>query len=147
MSKNTLSLSLKGVNELLMKYAQLDDDLKPITEKALKTASDTITKDVVIGVQKPNLPAGGKYSNGDTAESVIRNPQVKWQGNVAEVGLGFDYAKEGAGGFLIKGRYLPTQMNADAYLNMVFTGKGYMNRVRNDMEKTVSQGIAKRMGK
>lgn len=145
MPKNTLDLKLNGLEQLLMKYAQMDNNLKPITEKALKRASDYVTKDVRIGVQKPNLPAGGKYSNGDTASSVIA-PNVKWSGNIAETGLGFDYGKKGAGGYLIKGRYSPTVMSADAYLNMVFTGKGYMNRVRRDMEKMVIEEMKRKWG-
>lgn len=147
MSKNTLNLKLNGLQQLLVKYAELDSDLKPITERALQTASDAITKEVIIGVQKPSLPSGGKYSSGETEASVIKNPKVQWAGNIAEVGLGFDYAKPGAGGYLIKGRYSPTQMPAASHLNMVFTGKGYMNRVRMDMEKVVSKEISKIMRK
>ena len=146
MSRNTLNLNFKGVQELLAKYAQLDDELKPITEKALKQAGDTITRDVKIGVTKPNLPAGGKYSNGETADSIVE-PTPKWSGNVVEIGMGFDYSKKGAGGFLIKGRYQPTQMNFAPKLNQIFTGKGYINRVRKDMEKVVSDGIKNAMGK
>lgn len=146
MAKNVLKLNMKGFEELMTKYDALGGDMKQIAEEALNQAAKTITDDTNKGVQKPMLPAGGYYSGGETAASVVSNPKVEWSGNKAEVGVGFDFAKPGAGGFLIKGRYSPTHMSAASYLKMVYTGKTYMKNVKKEMEKIVQKAIDERMG-
>lgn len=145
MARNTLKLNMKGFEELLRKLSDLDGELKPTVEKALNKAADIVTKDTIEGVKKPNLPAGGMYSGGDTEKSIVKNPKVEWQGNTAEVAVGFDYNKPGAGGYLISGRYSPTVMKPAAIVNKVYTGKGYINKVNQEMQKIVNDEISKKM--
>ena len=40
-------------------------------------------------MDKGNLPAKGKYSTGETSKSLIRTPNITWNGSVASVDVGF----------------------------------------------------------
>ena len=150
MARNTMSLDLKGFNELLTKLDGLGGDLKKAVTEALDEAGKKIGEDTAQAVQKNNLPAGGKYSQGDTADTVVTNPKVEWSGEEASIGVGFDFSKKGAGGFLIKGYYqnyhgTPRHMAPQKDLNAMYTGKGYMKQIQNDMMKVVTKAIDEKM--
>lgn len=150
MARNTMSLDLKGFNELLTKLDGLGGDLKKTVTEALDEAGKKIGEDTAQAVQKSNLPAGGKYSQGDTADTVVMNPKVEWSGEEASIGVGFDFSKKGAGGFLIKGYYqnyhgTPRHMAPQKDLNAMYTGKGYMKQIQNDMMKVVTKAIDEKM--
>lgn len=141
----TLNLDTKNLEDLIEKLDGLGGDIKAVVEDALNQAADKITKDSFEGVQKPNLPAQGDYSQGDTEESLIKNPKVKWEGTMASVSVGFDYSKPGAAGYLISGRGSTPRMAPASTLNMVYTGKSYMKSIRQDMEKTINSAIRKKL--
>lgn len=150
MARNTMSLDLKGFNELLTKLDGLGGDLKKAVTEALDEAGKKIGEDTAQAVQKSNLPAGGKFSQGDTADTVVMNPKVEWSGEEASIGVGFDFSKKGAGGFLIKGYYqnyhgTPRHMAPQKDLNAMYTGKGYMKQIQNDMKKVVVKAIDDKM--
>lgn len=150
MARNTMSLDLKGFNELLTKLDGLGGDLKKAVTEALDEAGKKIGEDTAQAVQKSNLPAGGKFSQGDTADTVVMNPKVEWSGDEASIGVGFDFSKKGAGGFLIKGYYqnyhgTPRHMAPQKDLNAMYTGKGYMKQIQNDMKKVVVKAIDEKM--
>lgn len=141
--RNTLRLDLSGFSELLTELDRLGGDLRRVTEDALEQAGETIACDTLDAVQKPNLPAGGKYSKGDTAASIVQNPCVEWAGTTASIGVGFDYSKPGAGGFLITGT---PKMRPDKALQEIYKRKKYMNEIQKDMQEVISDAIARRMG-
>ena len=143
MGKNTLRLDLSGFKELMSKLDDLGGDVMKITEEALQKAGTKIGADTVSAVQEGNLPAGGKYSGGDTEASIVQNPQVEWEGMVAGIGVGFDYNKPGAGGFLITGT---PKMKPDMALKKMYKGKAYMRTVQEEMGEIISNEIAKKMG-
>lgn len=92
-----------GLDRYADRIKSLNGDLKQIVTDALEQASDDPTADTIEGVKKKNLPAKGKYSSGETAETVIKRPSVKWAGNIGTVGIGFDKTQNGAGTLLITG--------------------------------------------
>ena len=146
MARNTMSLDMKGFNELLTKLDEAGGDLKKVVTEALNEAGAKIGEDTATAVQKSNLPARGKFSQGDTAETVVMNPKVEWSGDEAAIGVGFDFGKKGAGGFLIKGYYqnyhgTPRHMAPQPQLNAMYTGKGYMKQIQNDMKKVVMKEL------
>lgn len=150
MARNTMKLELKGFNELLVKLDELQGDVKAAVTEALDDAGKKIGDDTAQAVEKQNLPAGGKFSTGDTARTVVKNPKTEWSGEVASIGLGFDFGMKGAGGFLIKGYYqnyhgTPRHMAPQKTLNAMYTGKGYMKTIQKDMEKVVVKAIDKKM--
>lgn len=146
MARNTMQLDLKGFNELIAKLDGLGGDIKKATQDALEKAGQKIGEDTATAVQRSNLPAGGKFSQGDTAKTVVENPKVEWSGDTASIGVGFDFSKRGAGGFLIKGYYqnfhgTPRHMAPQPQLNAMYTGKGYMKQIQNEMAKEVTKVI------
>ena len=88
------------------------------------------------------LPATGKYSTGDTKKS-IAEPKVVWSGTVAEVGLGFDKTKPGAGGFLITGT---PRMEPDRKLEKIYARKKYLKQINEDLSEVLENAIDEVMG-
>ena len=124
------------------KLDRLGGDLKEVTEDALGQAAETIEWDTVDAVQKPNLPRGGKYSNGDTEASIVRDAKVEWEGMTGSIGVGFDFGKPGAGGFLITGT---PRMAPVGPLTEIYKRKRYMSQIQKDMQEIVSDAIKERM--
>ena len=92
-----------GLDRYADRIKSLNGDLKQIVTDALEQASDDPTADTIEGVKKNNLPAKGKYSSGETAETIIKRPSVKWAANIGTINIGFDKTKNGAGTLLITG--------------------------------------------
>lgn len=141
---NTLNLDTKGFDELIEKLDELGADVKKIITDALEQAGETIEEDTLEAVEKSNLPAKGIYSKGITRLSVTRSPKVVWSGSRAEIGVGFDYSKPGAGGYLITGT---PKMQPDHALNKMYKGKKYMSDINKDMQEVFMDEIVKRMEK
>lgn len=143
MARNTLKLELSGFKELLARLDKLGGDVPEVVEDALTQAAGTIADDTLAALANANLPAGGKFSGGDTKAAVVTNPRVEWSGTTASVGVGFDYDKPGAGGLLITGT---PKMKPDYELQKMYKKKSYMQKIQDDMRKTVTDAISKRMG-
>lgn len=141
--RTTLNLDTKNIEQLILKLDELEGDVKNAVEDSLTQAAETITDDTIDAMHESNLPAGGKYSDGDTKASIVKNPKVIWEGTKASVAVGFDYDKPGAGGYLITGtpRMRPVQP-----LNVIYTGKRYMTDIRKDMEAVMQDYINEKMG-
>lgn len=143
MGKNLLRLDTSGFEEYVAKLEKLEADVKPIVTEALNKAGVKITSDTTNAVAEPDLPRGGKYSTGETKASIIQNPQTTWSGSIAEIGVGFDFDKPGAGGFLITGT---PRMAPDKALNKIYKSKKYMKDVQQEMGETFQKEVIKRMG-
>ena len=145
MGKNILKFNTKGFDEYAEKLERLGADLKPIFTDALQQAAETITEDTMEAISAGNLPAGGLFSvdPSKTRASIIKNPKVTWSGTIAEVPVGFDFAKPGAGGYLITGT---PRMDPDKELNRIYKQKRYMTNIRKDMIDIFEDEIQKRMG-
>ena len=109
---------------------------------ALTKAGQTIAQSTENAISAANLPAGGKYSKDTTKESIIRDAQVKWDGDTAWVPVGFDFSKPGAGGFLITGT---PRMKPDYELNKIYKQKRYMNLIQKGMEEIILNSIVEKM--
>ncbi len=143
MGRNTLKLSFKGFEEYAAKIEDAGGSLKEVFTDALSQAGETIGEDTMDAISTGNLPAGGKYSDGQTADSVIQNPPVEWNGTVGSIGVGFDYGKPGAGGFLITGT---PKMKPDAPLNKMYKGSRYMKGIQDDMKEVFDDALSRLMG-
>lgn len=133
-----MRLDLSGFEELLDKLEEVGGDLKPVVTDALEQAGETIEWDTKDAVSASNLPAKGKYSKGATYRSIVSNPKVEWTAGVASIGVGFDYGKEGAGGYLITGT---PKMKPDQALLTMYKKKKYMNKIRAEMSEIVNEAI------
>ena len=122
---------------------QLNANLELIFSRAMEAAAEKVQADTIAALANPNLPAYGKYSQQDTVNSVINDITTIWQGSTAEVKLGFDKTKAGAGGFLITGT---PKMRPDYALEKIYGTKRYESEIRNQIEKSLQQAIDDIMG-
>ena len=72
MARNKIGLQVKGLDEYMAKLDELGDS-KAMTQ----------------------LPAGGRYSTGNTKESIDESMTVDWEGMTASIKVGFDFKKSG----------------------------------------------------
>lgn len=143
MGRNILKLETKGFNEYAEKLDRLGADLKAIFTDALEQAAEIITDDTMEAMADQYMPAQGKYSQGDTKKSILKNPKVTWSGSIGEIGVGFDFDKPGAGGYLITGT---PKMRPNKELNRIYKSKRYMNDIKKDMIDVFDDEIQRRMG-
>lgn len=143
MAKNKISIDFKAFSDYAERIDTLGGSLKEVFTKALEKAAETIQEDTLVALDKGNLPAGGKYSRGDTADSVIDDLDVTWSGSLGEISVGFDKTKPGAGGWLISGT---PRMAPDKALNQIYKSQGYMNKRKKEMEEVFIEAVDKLMG-
>lgn len=130
MGRNTLKFNTDGIDRMIDHLKELNGNVVKAVTDAMEQSGETITEDTQDAVRASNLPAGGKYSTGATRDSIV-TPRVTWTGGTqAEMGVGFDYSKEGAGGFLITGT---PRMRPDTELQRIYKRKRYMRNIQQDM--------------
>lgn len=83
MRKNKLTIDFKGFKEYYEKLDRLNADTKKITEEALEKSF----RAVVPGIQ---AAIGTHERTGNTEDSLVKEPNVKWSGTVGSVAVGFD---------------------------------------------------------
>ena len=139
MAKNQLTLDTSQMEGLLQKLAALDETVaREAIETILQDAAKQVQADTAAAVAAPNLPARGKYSDGQTAGSVHAPAAVMWEGMSAWVPVGFDFAKPGAGGFLISGT---PKMQPVHRLHEMYRGKRYINGIYKQMYDALLEHI------
>lgn len=110
--KNKMSIEFEGFDEVVTQINNLNGNLKAITNKGLQKTHEIITEKAEEAIQKPNLPAKGKYSTGKTEKSLKTEAKVEWNGTVASVPVGFSISQGGLPSiFMIYGtpRYMKNQ--------------------------------------
>ena len=90
-----MKLEIQGLDEFINRIQQLDGNIRETTEKALRETHQIVTQKAEKAISAGNLPAGGKYSIGDTAKALRRNAAIEWKGTVAEVPVGFELKQGG----------------------------------------------------
>jgi hypothetical protein len=109
----------------------------------MEEAAEKVQQDTIAAIQPVNLPGKGRYSTGDTLNTVIRDPKTKWEGSVGEIPIGFDKTKPGAGGWLITGT---PKMRPDYALEKIYGTKRYESELKKTIEKALQREIDKIMG-
>ena len=141
--KNSLSIDFSNFAEYAERLDELNADLKEIFQDAMEQAAETVEWDIMDALADANLPALGKYSQGATEASVIRDAKVQWQGSVGEIPIGFDKTKPGAGGWLITGT---PKMRPDYKLEDIFSRRKYENKIKKQIEEHLQEEIDERLG-
>lgn len=136
--KNMISIDWSNFEEYAEKIEALEGDLKTVFSRAMQEAAEKVQQDTRAAIEAANLPAGGRYSSGDTKDSIITDLIPNWEGSVAEVGLGFDKTKKGAGGWLITGT---PKMRPDYALEKIYGTKRYENEIKKTIEKALQRQI------
>jgi hypothetical protein len=133
----------------LLKYAdRLDelggsDALKRATAAGMAEAKKEINRQVTTAMQQGNLPAGGKYSTGDTLDSLDENLAATWNGDIASLPVGFDMSKSGIVSILLM--YGTPKMPPVAGLKDALYGKKGKAAARKAQEAAI-QKIIERLG-
>lgn len=141
--KQMISIDFKNFSDYAEKIDKLGVNLKSVFSKAMEEAAEKVQQDTIAAIQPVNLPGKGRYSTGDTLNSVIRDPKTKWEGSVGEIPLGFDKTKPGAGGWLITGT---PKMRPDYALEKIYGTKRYESELKKTIEKALQREIDKIMG-
>lgn len=124
-----MKLEISGINELMQRIDKLGGDSKEIAEKALRETHRIVTEQAEAAMDKGNLPAKGKYSTGETLKSLIRTPNISWNGSVASVDVGFRISGGDFTSILLI--YGTPKMKKDQKLYNAF----YSKRIRDEIRK------------
>lgn len=135
---------------MLAKYAdQLDKlggsgALKWAVGDALRATKIELNRQITARMQPGNLPAGGKYSTGETLEKLDHHYREEWDGNRAGLPLGFEL--EGAGITSVFLMYGTPKHAPVAGLNDTIKGNVARKKIREDQEKAMLN-ILEHLGK
>ena len=141
--KHSLSLDFSNFAEYAGRLDELNADLKEIFQDAMEQAAETVEWDIMDALADANLPALGKYSQGATEASVIRDAKVQWQGMLGEIPIGFDKTMPGAGGWLITGT---PKMRPDYKLEDIFSRRSYERKIKKQIEDPLQEEIDEWVG-
>lgn len=118
-SKKKFELDFEGIDILSKRFEDMGGDLKALSNKALQETHAYVTPKIeqAMSASPYNFNRTGK-----TKGSLKRKADVKWEGNVASVGVGFDIEKGGLPSiFLMHGT--PTIAPDRNLYNAVFSSK------------------------
>lgn len=101
--KNRFGIQFEGFDDMTKKLRELEGDLKKVSEKALKESHAYVTPKIEKAIRKSKLPAKGKYSKGDTAKSIVKDNDVKWQSQIGSIKVGFNLKENLTSIFLMYG--------------------------------------------
>lgn len=95
MGRNRISLQGDMFKEYMAKLDKLGggNAMKKGTDKALKVSKEYVNPLIEKAMTK--LPAGGKYSTGNTKESIDKSMNVEWTGFIGGIKVGFDLKQSG----------------------------------------------------
>lgn len=95
MARNKIGLQFNGWEDYMAKLDELGGSqaMKKGVEEALIASKKHVNPLIEQSMNK--LPAGGKYSTGDTKRSIDEDMSVEWQGMTGTIKVGFDFKKSG----------------------------------------------------
>lgn len=96
-ARNRISIQgdlFQGYMERLDKLGG-SDAMKKGVNRALKKSKEYVNPKIENAMRKGNLPAGGKYSTGDTKKSIDKENSVNWIGGLGEIKVGFKFKESG----------------------------------------------------
>lgn len=95
MARNKIGLQVEGFEDYMSKLDEIGGSqaMKRGVESALKASKQYVNP--LINQAMTNLPAKGKYSTGDTKQSIDTDMKVDWEGQTASIKVGFDFQKSG----------------------------------------------------
>lgn len=136
-----LEFDTKKIEGMVENLKNAGVNVRKTISDELKAASDRYTMDTHLAMSDQYLPAHGKYRTGKTAESIIDNPAVQWEGDVASVPVGFDFSKHTAAIFLIYGT---PKMKPDAQLNKIYSdsyAKEIIKKINDHLEALYAEAF------
>lgn len=83
-----MQLQFTGMKEYMKRLNDMGKDIKKVSENALKASAGTVTPGIKQAISVHHL-------SGATEESLVKDKNVKWLGNIAEIGVGFSIRNGG----------------------------------------------------
>ena len=117
-------------------------DLIKIFSEIMEMTSEEIQADTLDALAHANLPAQGKYSQGETEKTLEMYPKASVSGSIIECNIGFDKTKKGAGGWLITGT---PKMSPDYKLEDIYVRKTYMSKRQKEISNYLSNALKERI--
>ena len=141
--KNKIQFDFVRLADIAEKLDKAGADLEKVMTEVLEDTASEIQSDTIKALDKAYLPASGKYSTGDTKESVETDPKVEKEGSILMIDVGFDKTKVGAGGWLITGT---PKMAPDKELARIYSGKSYENKLMMEMQEKLEDELEQILG-
>ena len=89
------------------------------------------------------LPAGGKYSTGDTKKSIDKDMTVEWSATTGEINVGFDFSESGMTSIYLM--YGTPKMDPVSGLKNAIYGAKTKKEIATIQEETISKVIKRIM--
>ena len=140
--KQFISMDYSAFDDYIKRLKAIEADVGQVVSDAMEKAAKKVQEDTMNALEDVKLPAGGKFSKGTTANSVIRDTKPTITRQYVEVNLGFDKTKPGAGGFLITGT---PKMKPDRALESIYSSKKYQADITNEIRQELDKAIKERM--
>lgn len=95
MARNRIGLQVEGFEEYMAKLDEVGGTaaMRRGVEEALVESKKYVNPLIEKAMTK--LPAGGRYSTGDTKRSLDKDMSVDWEGATASIKVGFDFSESG----------------------------------------------------
>lgn len=135
--KSKLSLEFQGIAEMAEKLEKLEGDLKAVTAKALEESHAYVTPKLHDAMRKHRR-------TGNTEASIVDNADVKWAGNVASIGVGFDLQNGGLPSVFLM--YGTPKIKKDTTLYNAIYGTKTKKELQEMQTKVFVDAIEERMG-
>ena len=97
MARNKIGLNFDGWTDLMADLDELagSTGVKRAVESAQKASKQYVNQQLNAAMAKGNLPAGGRYSQGNTKKSIDSEMSIEWTGDTAEMAVGFSLKESG----------------------------------------------------
>ena len=143
MARKKIGLQFDGWEDYIAKLDELGGSqaMKKGVEEALIESKKHVNP--LIEKSMGKLPAGGKYSTGDTKKSIDKEMRVEWTGMTGEIKVGFDFKKSGPKSIFLM--YGTPKMKPVSGLKSAIYGSKTQNEIAEIQEKVLSDYIKKVM--
>lgn len=143
MARNKIGLQFDGFSDYMAKLDELGGTqlMKKGVEEALVESKKHVNP--LIEKSMARLPAGGKYSTGDTKKSIDNDMSVEWEGMTGSIKVGFDFSKSGLTSIFLM--YGTPRMKPVSGLKGAIYGAKTQKEIAEIQEKVISDKIRKVM--
>lgn len=145
MARKKIGLQFQGWEEYISKLDELGGStvVKKAVDEALSESKKHVNPLIEACMDKNKLPAGGKYSYGDTEKSINDEMRTEWNALTGEIKVGFDLKKSGMTSVFLM--YGTPKMKPVAGLKNAIYGAKTQKEVAEIQEKILAEHIKKVM--
>lgn len=143
MARNKIGLNFDGWENYIAKLDELggSNAMKRGVESSLKESKKYVNPLIEKSMSK--LPAGGKYSTGNTKKSIDKDYTVEWSGMTGTIKVGFDFSKSGVKSIFLM--YGTPRMKPVSGLKSAIYGAKTQKEIAEIQEKVLSDVIKRVM--